>query len=554
MDFSVCSWDTVKFFIFSENVFGSLIYYSHLSSLILSLIIGIFVYFQDRRNLSNKLLFFITVLFSVFTFFDLILWATDNPSTTMFVWSLVNLIEPVIYFLAFYFSYVFIKERDFSLKYKILSIVPLLVTIVFTPTIYAMIGFDFSNCDREAIEGPLVYYGYFIEILYVLGIAVLGIREYVKAKTRDLKKKIILFIIGISLFLLSFAFGNIIGTITEDWTIGQYGFIGMPIFVAFLSYLIVKYETFNVKIISSQILVSASWFLVFAILFIRKIENVRVVVIVTLVFVAVIGWLLVKGIKREIKQKEELEILSNNLFEANEKLKSLDKLKTEFLSLATHQIRSPLTAIKGYTSMLLEGSFGKIDNEKKEPLERVLQTSNSLAIMVEDFLSVSKIESGGMKYMVEPFDFRKMVEDTYSDLKVTAEKKGLVMEFNSKESEPIMVSGDREKLRQVIINLTDNSIKYTPTGSISIDVGVHSNNTIFSVKDTGVGVSPETKSTLFGKFSRGEGAKLNTTGSGLGLYLAKEIIKAHHGKVWLESEGLGKGTTFFVELPTIPKE
>lgn len=554
MDFSTCSWDSAKFFIFSDNVFGSLIYYSHLSSLILSLIIGILVYFQDRRSLPNRLLFIITILFSTFTFFDLILWATGNPSTTIFIWSLVNLIEPFIYFFAFYFSYVFIKEKDFSIVNKIFLISPLFVTIILTPTIYGIIGFNFSNCDREAIEGPLVYYNYIIEIIYVLGIAVLGIREYIKAQTKESKNKIILFIVGISLFLLSFSFGNIIGTLTDDWTIGQYGFIGMPVFVAFLSYLIVKYKAFNIKIIASQILVSASWFLIFAILFIRKIENVRFVVVITLFIVAIIGWLLVKGIKREIKQKEEMEAISKNLIEANEKLKGLDKLKTEFLSLATHQIRSPLTAIKGYTSMLLEGSFGKVVPEQKEPLERVLQTSNSLAIMVEDFLSVSKIESGGMKYMTEPFNFKEMVNDTYSDLKITAEKKGLGMDFSCNTDELVMVSGDREKLRQVVINLIDNSIKYTPEGSVSLNLTYENNKVLFSIKDTGVGVSPETKEKLFHKFNRGEAGKMNTTGSGLGLYLAKEIIKAHHGRVWLQSEGLGKGTTFFVELPTIPKE
>ncbi len=544
-----CPWEAPELLIFSSNI-PSFLLYSHGVAILSSLILGFFL-IKSNKNRLNFLFLILSLFFSFWAFSDVLQWATNRPDRLLFFWSLNILIEPLIYIISLYILYIFIKNTEPKIFYKIAFFLPIIPILVLIPTNILLPGVDINYCN--AIESDfIVKYSYGLQAFYIISIVLFGFFSNFFDKTNVKQNRLLT--VGIFMFLLAFSSGNIIGSLTDNWQAAQFGLFGMPIFIGFISFLIVKYKAFDTKVISSQILVFSSWFLVFAILFIRRIEQVRIVVVFTLVFVGVIGWLLVKGIKREIKQKEELEILSNNLFEANEKLKGLDKLKTEFLSLATHQIRSPLTAIKGYTSMLLEGSFGKIDNEKKEPLERVLQTSNSLAIMVEDFLSVSKIESGGMKYMIEPFDFRKMVEDTYSDLKVTAEKKGLVMEFNSKENEPIMVSGDREKLRQVIINLTDNSIKYTPTGSISIDIEVESHKTIFSVKDTGVGVSPETKSTLFGKFSRGEGAKLNTTGSGLGLYLAKEIIKAHHGKVWLESEGLGKGTTFFVELPTIPKE
>ena len=113
------------------------------------------------------------------------------------------------------------------------------------------------------------------------------------------------------------------------------------------------------------------------------------------------------------------------------------------------------------------------------------------------------------------------------------------------------MNGDKEKIRQVAINLIDNSIKYTKTGTIKVEVEKIEDKIVFSISDTGVGMTPEVRASLFHKFSRGDGARMNTSGSGLGLYLAREIIEAHKGLIWVESEGLNKGSTFFVQLDAI---
>lgn len=248
---------------------------------------------------------------------------------------------------------------------------------------------------------------------------------------------------------------------------------------------------------------------------------------------------------------KELARLNEELGVANEKLKSLDKLKTEFLSLASHQLRSPLTAIKGYTSMLLEGSFGEVNTNQKEAIDRVFQSVQHLTKVVEDLLNVSKIEQGGMKYEMAPFDLAKNVKEIADDLSITAKNKNLVLSYESDSSDSYIVNGDMEKIRQVILNLIDNSIKYTKEGWIKVKVSKNlTNKTIrTSVSDSGMGMTDEIKNSLFQKFSRGEGGKVNTGGSGLGLYLAKQIVEAHNGKVWVESEGPGKGSNFIVELP-----
>lgn len=247
---------------------------------------------------------------------------------------------------------------------------------------------------------------------------------------------------------------------------------------------------------------------------------------------------------------KEVARLNGELQGANEQLKGLDKLKSEFLSLASHQIRSPLTAIKGYASMVVAGDFGPIGDKAKEAVDRIFKSSQSLTLMVEDFLNVSKIEQGGMKYEKANFDFAAVAGTMAKDLSVTAEGKGLKMTYTQDEGNHT-VFGDKEKLRQVVLNFIDNSIKYTKEGSVGVSVTATDGKVLFAVKDTGMGMTDEIKNKLFQKFSRGEGAKMNTTGSGLGLYLAKEIVGAHGGRVWVESPGPGLGSTFFVELDTV---
>ena len=243
--------------------------------------------------------------------------------------------------------------------------------------------------------------------------------------------------------------------------------------------------------------------------------------------------------------------LYKELQDANVKLSSLDKIKTEFLGLASHQLRSPLTAIKGYVSMVLEGDYGDINDQVRETCRRIFQSSKNLGVIVEDLLNVSKIEQGGMKYEMEPFSLTEIAESVSKDLSIVAESKDLKLDFKSDDSKMCMINADKEKIRQVLINFIDNSIKYTKTGGIHVAVKRVDDKVQFTVKDTGVGMTPEIKETLFQKFARGEGARMNTSGSGLGLYLAREIVEAHKGKVWVDSEGPDKGSTFFMQLDAL---
>ncbi|HSE57053.1 MAG TPA: HAMP domain-containing sensor histidine kinase [Candidatus Paceibacterota bacterium] len=248
---------------------------------------------------------------------------------------------------------------------------------------------------------------------------------------------------------------------------------------------------------------------------------------------------------------KKVEQLNGDLEVANSKLKDLDKLKTEFLSLASHQLRAPLTAIKGYASMLEEEAYGKLTTEQAGAIKRIYVSAQGLSSLVEDLLNISKIEQGGLKFEFEETDLGKLLTDLYNEIRITAEDKGLEFTIDIPSNQSFMAHVDRLKLKQAFLNLADNSIKYTPHGFVKLSLRREGNTIVYQVADNGIGISPETKAKLFDKFSRGEGGRLNTGGSGLGLYLAKQIILAHKGDIAIESDGVGKGSKFTVTIPSM---
>jgi signal transduction histidine kinase len=250
-------------------------------------------------------------------------------------------------------------------------------------------------------------------------------------------------------------------------------------------------------------------------------------------------------VKRTLKEQETTE----RLRQAYEELKRLDIAKSEFISIASHQLRTPLSAIKGYLSMILEGSYGKLPEKVKKPMENVFVSNERLIKLVNDILSVSKIEAGEMEMNWKREDLREIIKEVISELSIKAKEKNLYLNFEEPKEFPKILL-DREKIRQVILNLVDNAIRYTQKGGVTVKLQIANGKLQIVVSDTGEGLTKEEKEKLFERFSRGTaGTKFWTEGAGLGLYIARKFMEMHNGKIWAESEGRGKGSTFYVELP-----
>ncbi|MDD5110062.1 MAG: ATP-binding protein [Patescibacteria group bacterium] len=249
--------------------------------------------------------------------------------------------------------------------------------------------------------------------------------------------------------------------------------------------------------------------------------------------------------------KDEVEKATRELRAANLELKRLDASKSEFISIASHQLRTPLTIIKGFISMINEQAFGKVPPLIGKQLAKVYEANERLIGLVEDLLNISRIESGRQSYTWQSTDLFKLASEVVENIKSQAEQKGLRLILEKPEGRFPKPVADGDKLHEVMMNFVDNAIKYTATGEIHVQMATTPPGMItFVVRDSGMGLSRDTILNLFKKFSRGKGSALvHTEGTGLGLYVAKKIIDVHEGKIWAESRGEGKGSTFAFSVP-----
>jgi signal transduction histidine kinase len=548
---NACEWGTATLMIFSENV-GALVYYTHILPLVISLFLGFYVLINNPKCLSNRILFALTAVFSVWVYFNLILWASPTPESVMFFWSAIVPVEMLMYLLALYLVYVFAHNQvDMPTWQKLIYSLFLLPIFLFAHTSLNVIGLS-PDCDAGAFEGILIQY------MYVTEVVIISIAAYYLYKgNRTVKGSIELkqhryVSIATICFLAFFTAGNLTLLFDLGPYYEQYKLFGMPIFAVIVAYSIIKLETFSAQAVLTEVLVSVLWMLMFSVLLLSDMSYARPIIAVSLLIFGLLAIQLVRSVKKEIKQREEIEKLATDLAQANVQLQKLDKQKSEFVSIASHQLRSPLTAIRGYASMLLEGNFGKIPQSATQSIERIEVSAKHMTLAVEDYLNVSRIESGNMKYELTDFNLRDEIERVCEDLRPIALKKGLVLLFRTDVKSRSIVHADIGKMVQVAHNLINNAIKYTPKGSITIFVrdDSKSKKIYVDIIDTGIGMSTETIQTLFRKFSRATNAnKVNISGTGLGLFVALRMTEQMGGTISAHSEGGGKGSRFTIELP-----
>jgi len=234
--------------------------------------------------------------------------------------------------------------------------------------------------------------------------------------------------------------------------------------------------------------------------------------------------------------------------------KMMERMKTEFVSIAAHQLRTPLSAIKWILSMLLGGDVGEMSFEQKELLERTYQSNERMIHLVNDLLNTTRIEEGKFLTKIVPQDIGDLVKKIVkSSFEEEVKRKGLNFDCQLPKGRLPKVGADVDKLTLAIQNLMDNALNYTKTGGIKITLSFNKdeNSFLFSIIDTGIGISKEEQPRVFSKFFRSSMAvKTETEGSGLGLFITKNIIDAHGGRIWFESQE-GQGSSFYFSLPVI---
>jgi signal transduction histidine kinase len=237
------------------------------------------------------------------------------------------------------------------------------------------------------------------------------------------------------------------------------------------------------------------------------------------------------------------------LHDVSKELK-LQQMQLDFVSMAAHELRTPLTSIKGYLSVFLDENKTKLNDDQKMLLQRVSNSAYQLNALVENLLNVSRIERGTFTINMESIDWTTFVKENVETLEERANEKGVHLEFMTPPQPIPKVKADKIRIIEVLNNLCSNAINYTPKGGdVKVWIETKDDQVITHIQDTGAGIPPEVLKHLFSKFYR-VGGKLTQgiKGTGLGLYISKEIMNFHHGSIWVESQ-LGKGSTFSFSLP-----
>ena len=236
--------------------------------------------------------------------------------------------------------------------------------------------------------------------------------------------------------------------------------------------------------------------------------------------------------------------------DAQDRQEEISRLKSEFITVAAHQLRTPLSIVKWAYTAVLEGDFGPVAEGQRNILGKAAIANESMIKLVHNLLDAARIEEGRFGFKFERVDFGAFLKKLFEEKKLLAEKKGVILTININPKDILYLNADPEKLSIAVGNIIDNAVRYTASGgSVGISLDAEEAFAIIKIQDTGIGIAPEDKTRLFTKFYRGSNVMhLETEGTGLGLFITKNIVVSHGGEVWFNSEHT-KGTTFFIKLP-----
>ena len=521
--------------------------------------ISIVTFFKDKRNKIN-------IYFALFCFLTTI-WLITNYSSDAFAanQNFARFLVQVDFFsslvaLGFFmlFSLYFpVKLVNFQEKYDKFIIALILITggLSVTPLIMTS---TFDKGGIGIIEGPL-YYLYLLTLVIPVVVSLYAfIAKYRKLDSSQ-KTQIKLVLTGLIALVTIAIATNVVAPffINPDSslmvTIPRIGAYSTIIFFGFSAYAILRHGLFDFKIIATESLVIVLLGLLFIDLLSSSDLQRGILRGILLLIAAFGGYKLIQSVKLEIKQKEHLAVLDKKLIAANEQLKKMDKLKDDFISMASHELNTPISAIKGYLSMILdEGIGGKIPDQVKGYLEKMYSSSQRLASMVKDLLNVSRIESGRVHLIYDQKPIEGLIDQAIGEIMSKAKEVNQSLTFIKPDKAMPASWFDVTRIMEVLINIMGNSIKYTdPGGKIEASVSADDKFITVAIKDNGRGIPKEKQDQVFSKFTQVDVLKDEVKGTGLGMYISQKFIELHKGKIWFESEGEGKGTTFYFSLPII---
>lgn len=529
-------------FFFSSDV-PSFLYYSHIPTILLALIFAFFIAKAGSKTPGRWFLVGAMGAFALWVVSILVTWTHNDPSIITFAWGIYG----ALFGLTAYCLYIFYHTFSFGLypsfKAHFFAAALLLPILVLTPSKLHITGFDIYGCGVDQFES-LWYVGYYFAYgaVVVLMMIASGVAAYRHTEDPSKRKQIALVGVGTTAFLTSLFTVGMLSSYTMLYEFEKYAFLGLPVFLGYLAFVIVKYRAFDIRLLSVQALVFLLLFLNFTVLFIRDIANVRLIIIITMLLTFVFGRYLVAGVKNEITQRQRIGRLAIELQNTNDQQSNL-------MHFITHQIKGFFTKSRNIASMVMDGDFGKFDPEVEKMLKMSIENDDRGVALVQELLNATNLKRGTVQYNMVSTDMREIVSEAVDMVELSAKTKGL--EYRAElPANPVPVRCDAAFIKQSLRNVVDNAVKYTPAGTVKIALSVENGFAVVRVIDTGIGFSAEDREKLFTEGGRGsQSRKINVESTGYGLYIVKNVVEQHGGHVDALSPGAGQGSTFVLALP-----
>ncbi len=559
------------------NSIGNLDFLSVGIAIASTIVLGFSVLFNNYKSKTNQAFFYFTILTAVWGFFNLISYRVSNLELALLFIRIEVFLGTWHSFAIFHLLYVFPKDNtiNFPNWYKkiLLPFVLLISILTLTPFVFSGIASVSSQGTILTLETKpgVVPFGLTVFSLVISSFFIL-LRKTIRTMKEEKNKFLLLLTGSIITFSLILSLNFVLPAFFNNTSFIPFGAIFILPFVIFTSYAILRHKLFNVRVAGVAALVFSLSIVSFFEVILA--DNLALIIYRSgiLLFIVAFGVLLIKSVLKEVRQREEIAKMAEDVRrayviekKAKEELEKIDKVKDQFVMITQHNLRTPLTSMMGYLDLLLQGAFGKQNKKTIEVVKKFHVLVQGMIKMVNDFLNVAQFQLGKEVLSLKPgVELLPILDEIVSELKFKADSKGVYLKFE-KPTENFRIKADREKLKAALFNIVDNAVKYTVKGGVTVKIPNSkfpiSNQTpntqdltpkvLIEVKDTGIGIPKEKINNIFDQmFERTEEAKkVSTLGIGIGLYLSGQIIKSHQGKVWAKSEGEGKGSVFYVELP-----
>lgn len=511
--------------------------------LVSNFILGVFIYLSNKKSIINFNFFIFSTTATIWGISMFLFRSFPDYGNALFARTLYASAS-MIPFVFLYFIRVFPTEA-YSLSRRYIQVLSIPFLLIFSTSLVEDLliisSLKVLGGEPEIIfhKGYHSIYALYINIYFAICYVILFLKLL---RARGIERVQMAYVITGTLV------GTIIGVSTNlvmpylgDFSLNWMGQIGVISMVGAIAYSIMKHRLFNMKVLATQFIVAVLCISMFTRLLFSTTDKDLVINVVFLIITLIVGIFLIRSVIKEVKLREQVEKLAEDLQKAN-------LGQSNLIHFMNHQVKGRFGNAKNIFAELMTDDYGVMPEGALPLLQKGLEETNMGVDYVQSILHGASAENGTLPYEMADMDMKELVENVFAKQKVYAENKGLKINLNIEKGNYI-IRGDVTQLGEAIKNLIDNSINYTMEGNI--DVNLSAGDAVrLVVKDTGVGITPEDKQKLFKSGGRGaESLKINVNSTGYGLAFVKGVVEAHHGRVWAESEGAGKGSTFILELP-----